>query len=216
MDENAKSSQTDMQAYTQARQARAQDRKQYVLDVALDLFLRNGLSRVAVTDIMEEAMVSKTTMYRYFESFDEIAFEVEKKMMGRIFSSLTDVLNQGITDIEELACAVQLVLIENFYENIDAYKYTGMFDNMYSEYYPSTKFAQEQVDMINNSFVARKIMIRAGVPEDTHNKIVTSTNVVMSFLYRLASRGKLIEKHQSISVDAQIEEFKKMIKRTYQ
>lgn len=207
--------QTDMQKYTLKRQAQAESRKQNVLDVALKLFLENGLSRVTIPEIMKEAKVSKTTIYRYFESFDEIAFEVEKMMMGKIFSSLTDVLNKGNDDIEQLACDVQLTLIDYFYENSDAYKYTGMFDNMYSEYYPSATFAQEQVDMINNSYVARKIMIRSGVPEEIHNKIVTCTNVVMSFLYRLASRGNLIEKHQGISVDAQIKEFRQLIIRGY-
>lgn len=200
---------TNMERYNEERKAISEDRKQFVLDTAEKLFLEKGLSKVSIMAIAKAAKVSKATMYRYFDSFDEIAYKVEFQMLRRVFSaapSLSDMPHGKPSK----ACQALVYLIDNFNEFRDVFRYTGMFDNMYTQDYPTEEYSGLYNKLLAESEFS-SALVGGDMTEDERAKRMTLINIVMSFMYRLASRGELLEKSQGISVDTQLRVFRKII-----
>ena len=197
---------TNKDRYNAQRQKQAEERKLMVLDVAQELFLKNGLSNTSMNDIMKTAQVSKATLYRYFDNINIIAFEIEYRMLKNIFSNIKV---DGDTD-EEKVCKLLLILIDEFHKHEPAHRYIGMFDNLYSKTYPNEQYLDEYNKVIDDIFGGNKHST-GQIP----NKFITSINVVFSFLQRLALRGELLHKQQGITVDEQLYEFRKMIEREF-
>ncbi|MFD2422630.1 TetR/AcrR family transcriptional regulator [Amycolatopsis pigmentata] len=55
------------------REIKAERTRKHILDVALDLFLSQGLAATTMEQIAERAEVGSTTLYRYFPSKDHLA-----------------------------------------------------------------------------------------------------------------------------------------------
>lgn len=68
-----------------ARMAGA-DRREQLLDVALDLFSRQGFERTTVRDIANAADVTDGLIYRYFASKEELLAEVMERARRRLDS----------------------------------------------------------------------------------------------------------------------------------
>jgi AcrR family transcriptional regulator len=203
---------TNMDRYNIERQEQAEKRKQMVLDVAEKLFLEKGLANTTMNDIMTAARVSKATLYRYFQSIDPIAFEIQYRMIREVFKNAIILIEEGIK-VDEFVLKSLLMLIDEFHQHEKEYRYIGMFDNLYSEKYPSQKLANEYREFLESFNKGMIEKFRADHKD--YNKLVTSMNVVFSFLQRLATRGKQLEKYQGITVDEQLIEFKKMIEREF-
>lgn len=56
-----------------------QKKRQYVIDVALKMFIEEGFDKVSVNDIIEATNLSKGTFYHYFNSKDDIINEFNKR-----------------------------------------------------------------------------------------------------------------------------------------
>ncbi|GAA3936023.1 TetR/AcrR family transcriptional regulator [Litoribacillus peritrichatus] len=56
----------------------AVDKRQLVLETALKLFSENGFHATGIDKVQAESKVSKTTMYKYFKSKDDLILEVLK------------------------------------------------------------------------------------------------------------------------------------------
>ena len=56
----------------------AVDKRQLVLETALKLFSENGFHATGIDKVQSESKVSKTTMYKYFKSKDDLILEVLK------------------------------------------------------------------------------------------------------------------------------------------
>lgn len=197
---------SNKERYNIERQEQAENRKLMVLDIAQELFLDKGLRNTSMNDIIRQAKVSKATLYRYYKSIDEIAFEIEYKMLKKVLTREPDDTKGSY---KEKALNNLLVLIDEYHNNIDAYRYIGMFDSLYSTGYPDEKLSNDYQNVIN-SINSHKYDI-SKIDKETYNKILTGSNVVLSFLQRLATRGKLLEKEQGITVEEQLAEFRKMI-----
>ena len=202
--------QSNMDRYNIERQKQAEQRKMKVLDVAQGLFLEKGLANTTMNDIMTEAAISKATLYRYYKSIHPIAFEIEYRMLREIFQNTYFVMENDL-NTEEIVFKSLLILIDEFHQHEAAYIYVGMFDNLYAKQHPSEQLTRDYLDFFETMNMKR---LYREEPEKV-TKYITSINVVLSFLERLATRGKLLEKNQEITVDAQLGEFRKMIGREF-
>lgn len=195
---------TAQERYNRERRDSAEQRRGLVLDCAKELFLERGLARVTMNDILESTGVSRATLYRYFSNLDEIIFEIQKNMMGRLFYG-----SQPFSSPLEFLVG----LIRGFPANREAFRFIGMFDNHYSETYPPGLGEEYE------SYVRQKDL-GLGVegeelPREYRDRILTVTNVVISFLQRLALRGKILETYQGISEEKQLSELTYMVKREF-
>lgn len=49
--------------------------KNYVIEVALDLFVKNGINNTKISEIAEAAGITERSIYRYFQSKSELVFQ---------------------------------------------------------------------------------------------------------------------------------------------
>lgn len=198
--------------YNLERQTQAEARKLHVLEMAERLFLEKGLANTTMNDIMEKANVSKATLYRYFDSINTIAFEVQYRMI-RELSENADFMNDPTMAYEEQVYRLILKLIDEYHEHEEAHRYMGMFDNMYAKSYPSDDYLRDY-----NAFAKTMYMQMMEPNQEKRGeyvKLMTIINMVFSFLHRMALRGELLYKQQGISVDEQLSEFRKIIEKEF-
>jgi len=78
-----------------------------ILNTTINLFIREGVKKITMDDIAENANVSKVTIYKYFLDKDNLYFEVGK----HIFSHYSDKLNAIMTSNE--------ILTKKLYDYLD-------------------------------------------------------------------------------------------------
>lgn len=194
----------NQQRYARERQEQKDQRREDILSAAEELFLEKGLENVSMKEIAEKAHISKMTLYRYFASRDPIAIEIAVKMLTDIHSSFQ---NKPIQDSGADPVVVAIIrMIDEFHQYEHAYRYLGMFDHLYAQNYPSDELAgrykismlglREGMEMVDTDKIAFHIMLG---------------NATMSFLEKLAARGRLLEKEQEVSIDDQLNEYKKVL-----
>ncbi len=91
--------------------ARTITKKTDVVDAALALFMRKGIKATTTRDIALRAGISEGTIYRHFESKDELATSVFEENLEYFWKFLKGYLKHASTP-EEMLCA----FIEGFFE----------------------------------------------------------------------------------------------------
>ncbi|HMB00191.1 MAG TPA: helix-turn-helix domain-containing protein, partial [Spirochaetota bacterium] len=75
------------------RQQREKNRKsEEIISAARSLFFQNGFEQTSMDDIATASEFSKRTLYKYFQSKEQLASAV----IGRAFSALQTLINQKI------------------------------------------------------------------------------------------------------------------------
>lgn len=72
---------------------RHQPRREHLIEVAHALFNRYGFHQAGIDMIMRESGVSKTTLYKYFPSKEDLVLEVLKLRSARIMGGMEQRLN---------------------------------------------------------------------------------------------------------------------------
>ncbi|MFX8731425.1 TetR/AcrR family transcriptional regulator, partial [Acinetobacter baumannii] len=68
-------------------------RREHLIEVAHALFNRYGFHQAGIDMIMRESGVSKTTLYKYFPSKEDLVLEVLKLRSARILGGMEQRLN---------------------------------------------------------------------------------------------------------------------------
>lgn len=79
------------------KEKRGQKRVREILDAAQEVILEKGYYGATVNDIAERALITKFTLYRYFDSKDAIL----NAILSRGYSILTGSVNKHIKDIAD-------------------------------------------------------------------------------------------------------------------
>jgi len=69
---------------------RSQPRREHLIEVAHALFNRNGFHQTGIDLIMRESGVSKTTLYKYFPTKEDLVLEVLKLRSARILGGMEE------------------------------------------------------------------------------------------------------------------------------
>jgi len=197
---------TKREKYLEQRKLLMEERKKEVIDTAKKLFLEKGLNNVTMNDIMNEAGLSKATMYRYYDSIHPIAFEVEYEMMQEIFSDLKliDITNHnGGEAIKEIL----LTMVDRFIYHIKAYRYISMFDFLYADQYPNDNLSQEYNKVIQSIIDSNMSGERV---KEQYSEALTYVSVIFAYLQKLAHRKEIIDKGE-IDVIERLNIVRKMI-----
>ena len=73
---------------------RRQEKYEQILDSALELFARSGISNVTITEIAETASVSRVTIFKYFTSRDELIRECIRRYFSNLSRKIEMLLNR--------------------------------------------------------------------------------------------------------------------------
>lgn len=181
---------TKKEKYLEQRKLLMEERKKEVKDTAKKLFLEKGLNNVTMNDIMNEAGLSKATMYRYYDNIHPIAFEVEYEMLQEIFSDLNiiDITNHNGGEVIK---EILLTMADRFIYHIKAYRYISMFDFLYSDQYPNDNLSQEYNKVIQSIIDANMSGERV---KEQFDEALIYVSVIFAYLQKLAHRKEIIDK----------------------
>jgi AcrR family transcriptional regulator len=70
---------------TERKQDRSKRTEQQILNAALRVFARDGISRARIADIAAEAGISTSTLYEYYKSKEDLAYDVPMSHLAAFF-----------------------------------------------------------------------------------------------------------------------------------
>lgn len=74
---------------TERKQDRSKRTEQQILNAALRVFARDGISRSRIADIAAEAGISTSTLYEYYKSKEDLAYDVPLSHLAEFFELYT-------------------------------------------------------------------------------------------------------------------------------
>jgi AcrR family transcriptional regulator len=97
-----------------------EDRRQEILDAAVEVFSERGVSKATVADIAEAAGVAKGTVYLYFSSKEELLGALRDRFVDELLGHVADLLGQaGQGDFWELVDTTIESMADFMFQNKD-------------------------------------------------------------------------------------------------
>ncbi|GGY95793.1 TetR/AcrR family transcriptional regulator [Novosphingobium colocasiae] len=85
------------------KQARSKRTEQQILNAALRVFARDGISRSRIADIAAEAGISTSTLYDYYKSKEDLAYELPQAHMTEFSALFAEAATEKLTTKERLS-----------------------------------------------------------------------------------------------------------------
>ena len=76
---------------------RKKEKEKSILDTALRLFQKNGILNTPVSQIAKEAGVSQVTIFKYFETKDNLVLSTVNYFVDESFRSFEELVNKEAT-----------------------------------------------------------------------------------------------------------------------
>ena len=204
-----------------------EDTKKLITEKAKETFINNGLLKTVMEDIAKNANISRRTIYRYFSSKEDLAFEVTIGLLKdwntnqkNIYSNLK---GNGIKRLESFLNQ----LIDYAEKRLDVMKYISEFDFYFQDGSPNAA-SSDTISRYNEIIFEPEALLEEiiilgkkdkSIKEDLDIKltVATITNVLWSFGQRIAIRGEIIKKESHLEgvdliknqVDIYIKAFKR-------
>lgn len=179
------------------------EKKIQIINDAKDTFIENGLFNTAMNNIADKAGITRRTLYRYFDTKEDIAYEVTILLINQWNEFQMDTFNslngKGIYQLEDF-----LKKLISYMENKkDIMRYLGEFDFYFKDgtvQEPSTESIQKFNSIILESDNLLETIIKKGIEDksikddiDVHLTIATISNVLWGFAQRVAIRENAIK-----------------------
>ena len=191
-------------------------RKQLIITAAEKVFLEKDLPHATIKDIAKEAGVSRPTVYKYFKSIDELAFEVEMRALASIYAMLQDCAAGEGTALERLdrffgAC------IDSISTNTEHIRFSSLFDHHFQKAYPNPDLEARYAAFLRQYNILENL-IEQGIQDGSlrrdlpvHNSALLLGNLLLAFLQRMAQRGEILAREQNIDPLEQLNELRRML-----
>jgi AcrR family transcriptional regulator len=75
---------------------RRQEKKEAILNAALELFKKYGVNKVSIVDIASKASVSQVSIYNFFNSKENLKNELLKKLWENYYTAITSIIGSNI------------------------------------------------------------------------------------------------------------------------
>lgn len=158
-------------------------KKQLIMDTALELFAENGFHATSISQIATKAGISKGLTYNYFESKNEILHEIMEHGFNEIYNNL-DINHDGILTEKEFTFFIH----QNFklvHENMQHWK---LFFSLLLQPKVSRSFAtmyEEKAGPIFQMFY--QFIVSAGSHDPEKDLMAVSAMIEGAFLYLVAA-----------------------------
>ncbi|MBO4694605.1 MAG: TetR/AcrR family transcriptional regulator [Clostridia bacterium] len=158
----------------------------YIISIASDLFLSEGIEKVTIKDITQKVGVGEATIYRYFSTKQNLVIYAAKTMADQIHTKYFD-LSKATTGISKME-AFYNNFLKIYEEHPEYFRFISEFDSIIQadgalEQYEDTllPYMQDYLDAYN-----------LGLKDGTINKIdnielfyLTSTHALMGICKKL-------------------------------
>jgi len=88
-------------------------RREIIVDATEMLFSRKAFHQISMKDIADEAKVSVASIYRYFESQDDLLLAVLLKHIDNVDSLIEDLVAASASSMEDISCIIVDYLLDN-------------------------------------------------------------------------------------------------------
>jgi len=95
---------------SERKMQRAKENRRYILEAAEKIFTQKGYSGTTMDEIAEEAHFSKVTIYRYFQSKNDIFFDIMFNSLEAVKEKMSEILNEKITSEQKLQKIIKYIL----------------------------------------------------------------------------------------------------------
>lgn len=174
-----------------------------IIDKAKLVFLEKGLFSTVMDDIAKEVGLTRRTLYRYFETKEDLAYETIILLLLDWNDYQLEIFNKLSGTGIELLEAFLRKLIDHMEARQNVMRYIGEFD-FYFKDGSSEKTSTERIEKFNSiiletdtifeQILAKGIKDKSIKPDiDIHLMVATMTNVLWGFGQRVAIRGHLME-----------------------
>lgn len=194
---------------------RSQNRKDIII-AAEEIFLKNGLSGATMKDIAKKAGISRPTLYKYFNSIDELVFEIQIKIINEMNEYMIISLEMTDSHLDNIKNSF-LKSIEYAKKNPEHIRFIGIFDNYYSIKYPNKELEERYRENINkwdkleDEIIKGKKNGRIREDIDVHKTALLLLNSFLGMLLRMFTRRSIISKEQNIDPEEQLREHVEML-----
>lgn len=175
-------------------------RREYILQTAKRLFLERDWNEITIGLIATEAGISRVTLYKYFNSMQDIIFELQVRCLREIASHMHRTGQAGSTGAEKLSRMMK-GLVDVFRDGKEQIRFVAMFDHHYRFAFPSEEFRLNYKAALQDVFIDFRDVIREGMRDGTLRgefdpDLLSEmfTHSLLSLLQRMAVRGHLIQK----------------------
>lgn len=175
-------------------------RRESILESAKRLFLEKDWNGMTIGHIASEAGISRVTLYKYFNSMQDIIFELQVRCLREIASRMNPMGKAGGTGAEKLSRMMQ-GLLGVFRDRKEEIRFVAMFDHHYRFTFPSEEFRLKYKAALQQDFIDFRGVIREGMRDGTLSSEFDPdllsemfTHSMLSLLQRMAVRGHLIQK----------------------
>jgi len=182
------------------------EKRVQILDAAEKLFLEKGIVNTSMVEIARAMGITKVTLYRYFANKDEIAIEIQIRMLNKI-SAVSESYDMESTR-EVIRNKVHL-RIEYFDELRDAYRYAGMFDQIYLDNPSDSAISQWTKEKLATSDWKKPDRKTRNYPYPSERSVIMSS--LVWFLEKLALRGELTWSDEAVPLEDHLKIFEDMI-----
>ncbi len=191
---------------TEAESRTKSQRRERILDGAFEVFLREGIMNASMESIAREAGVSRRTLYRYYESRDELAFTLELKIIDDYFQ-----FDEKIKKHLKGTGAVKIrnylrVSLKEIIRNSRSIRFTCEFDINFRGKYPEGPLPLQFVKILKARGGLLTDLLEEGIADGSVKKslppAVISQSVEQSLLglaQRILFRGEHLEEESGIT-----------------
>ncbi|PKL37294.1 MAG: hypothetical protein CVV44_16820 [Spirochaetae bacterium HGW-Spirochaetae-1] len=180
-------------------------RRTAILDRAEEIFISRGLAESSMTDIAREAGLSRRTLYRYYPTKEELAFEIEFRIFRDFQSDVGRMLpllkGTGFEKLQQLFRHLDRYIAENEKK----IRFTGEFDHYFSGEYPSETLEAEFVRIVGAGDDPLELLLKEGkrdgsVRADIDAQLVSRTlsNSLLGMAQRVTLRGGHLAREQGM------------------
>lgn len=138
--------------------------RQRILMEAEKQFIALGIANAQMKDIASAVNINRRTLYRYFPTKDELAFEIEilvmKQIQDYLILDIGDTI--GKTGFEKVKAYFFQVDLDKVKEQI---KFTAEFDRYFQDNYPNPELEQSFIEALNPDRDPLFQYIREGVTD---------------------------------------------------
>lgn len=150
--------------------------RERILIEAEKQFIALGIANVQMKDIAAAVNINRRTLYRYFLTKDELAFEIEISVMKQIQQYLT-------INVDEVSCTTGFEKVREYFFKVDLdkvreqIKFTAEFDRYFQGNYPNAELEQLFIEVLNPDQDPLFQYIREGVEDGSIRNDLTTEEV---------------------------------------
>ena len=161
------------------REKEKTQREEEIITAALNLFIKKGFNNVSMDAIAAESDFTKRTLYKYFNSKEDLYFGVALKSFKKMFSYFAEAAKKGKTGYEKLilACNAYYQFYKDNPEQLRLMNTIGILRKK------DTPKKREWLNFDNSLFKSIESLFEMGKKDNSIHKDVDSVKGAYSFAF---------------------------------